>query len=193
MDILKWNYFETLHSILDKTNKQVSHFNSQSFQFGFHHIISDMSNFFNIYTYFFNNKKKEAQDNIDQENAYELGSQVIRICDKLGHPNCHLVMKTFQGDSHQRLRSDLKQRFKMVHTFKPISSRSTSKEVYLIGSGFSKSLFSEQQNIQLFTKIDEEVCKSKTELKKEITNTPLQNKQYLTKSEFLKNYQKIVE
>jgi 23S rRNA U2552 (ribose-2'-O)-methylase RlmE/FtsJ len=51
---------------------------------------------------------------------------------QLGTENCHLVMKTVEGDTQKRLVSLLEFFFQQVHRFKPKSSRKESAEHYIV-------------------------------------------------------------
>jgi 23S rRNA U2552 (ribose-2'-O)-methylase RlmE/FtsJ len=48
----------------------------------------------------------------------------------------HLIFKTFNGEETAQLFKEVKQLFEKTHCFKPDSSKSNSKEVYIIGQNF---------------------------------------------------------
>tara|TARA_Y100001970_G_scaffold290274_1_gene423432 strand:- start:83121 stop:83723 length:603 start_codon:yes stop_codon:yes gene_type:complete len=62
----------------------------------------------------------------------DLLENVLRIQSGYLKNKGHLVVKVFQGESLEFMRKKLKQLFKTVKVRKPISSRSSSREVYLV-------------------------------------------------------------
>lgn len=75
----------------------------------------------------------------DQALSYELADRAFQICrDFLVQRGC-FVVKIFEGPDVPYFRNLLQQDFVKVKTVKPKSSRSGSKEVFLVGLDFSSA------------------------------------------------------
>jgi 23S rRNA (uridine2552-2'-O)-methyltransferase len=73
---------------------------------------------------------------VDHIRIMDLCERIFFMCDKILQKGGSFVCKIFQGGAETSLLSLIKKRFKVVRHFKPKSSRSASKEMYLIASGF---------------------------------------------------------
>ena len=51
-------------------------------------------------------------------------------------PGGHFVVKIFEGGETKEYRDSLRPYFEKVKNFKPYSSRSESKEIFVVGLGF---------------------------------------------------------
>lgn len=65
--------------------------------------------------------------------SYELAQASLKLARKHLKSGGHLVTKIFPGAEFQDYLKTLRQHFTKVKTFKPQSTRKTSKEVYLVG------------------------------------------------------------
>ena len=70
----------------------------------------------------------------DHLKIIQLADQVLEFSKKYINQNGTLILKIFQGSNEKDFVSKLKTKFKIVKYFKPISSRQTSSEIYLICS-----------------------------------------------------------
>lgn len=75
----------------------------------------------------------------DHYNSIELGTSVIDFCKDHLNSGCSLVIKYFRGADDQELLSLARNMFKQVANFKPSSSRSESREIYLVARGKKSS------------------------------------------------------
>ena len=75
-------------------------------------------------------------EDVDQANFVEILESILSLCTDLLKKNGVLVMKFFIGTSYDFSREKLKKSFKKVTTFKPDSSRRSSKEVFFVCNGY---------------------------------------------------------
>lgn len=75
----------------------------------------------------------------DQCASADLCIQALNISKLFLRKGGHLVCKIFQGSEFNNVREEFSHCFKNVRVFKPDSSRSRSKEIYLIGLSFTFS------------------------------------------------------
>ncbi len=73
----------------------------------------------------------------DQALSYELADRAFQICRDFLVQRGRFVVKIFEGPDVPYFRSLLQQNFVKVKTVKPKSSRSGSKEIFLVGLDFS--------------------------------------------------------
>jgi 23S rRNA (uridine2552-2'-O)-methyltransferase len=73
---------------------------------------------------------------VDQPRAMYLVELALDMVDQVLAPGGHFLVKVFQGEGFQEYRQALQQRFKSLATRKPEASRSRSKELYLLASGY---------------------------------------------------------
>ncbi len=73
---------------------------------------------------------------IDQARSLNLLESALRICDQVLKSEGTLLAKTFEGESANEFRKMCKQRFKQIFIRKPRSSRSESREIYVLARGF---------------------------------------------------------
>ena len=100
----------------------------QSISDSFHLILSDMA------------PKTTGIKTVDHLRSYELCMKALEIADVLLKDDGTFVCKIFTGEELTRFREEVKKRFKSAKIFKPKSSRSESKEVFVIGMGYSSSV-----------------------------------------------------
>uniref|UniRef100_A0A146MAH2 rRNA methyltransferase 2, mitochondrial n=1 Tax=Lygus hesperus TaxID=30085 RepID=A0A146MAH2_LYGHE len=65
--------------------------------------------------------------------------RILELCGILYTPdstNTHLLMKCYQGEHFPTVLQQMRSRFQHAQTFKPKSSRPSSKEIYIYGRGF---------------------------------------------------------
>ena len=75
---------------------------------------------------------------IDQPKSIYLVELAIDLCDQVLRKNGNLVSKCFEGEGIGGIRQAFSERFRKVVNFKPKASRSKSREIYIIGLGFSR-------------------------------------------------------
>jgi 23S rRNA (uridine2552-2'-O)-methyltransferase len=73
---------------------------------------------------------------VDQARSMYLCELALDMCDSVLKVNGAFVIKVFQGEGFDQYFRDLRSRFKVLKTRKPDSSRTRSREVYLVASGF---------------------------------------------------------
>ncbi len=72
----------------------------------------------------------------DQAVATALGQDALACAGRLLKRGGNLVIKGFQGDMFEDFLAGVKQRFMIVHLFRPQSTRRGSAEIYLVGKNF---------------------------------------------------------
>ncbi len=72
---------------------------------------------------------------VDIPRAMYLVELCIELADQVLKPNGDLLMKVFQGEGYEQLLKALRSKYQKVITRKPDSSRSRSKEIYLLARG----------------------------------------------------------
>ena len=73
---------------------------------------------------------------VDQPRAMYLCELALDMCDQVLTPGGAFLAKVFQGEGFEAYFRDLKGRFDRLVTRKPAASRSRSREVYLLATGF---------------------------------------------------------
>ena len=86
---------------------------------------------------------------MDNLRSAELAETVLKICDSLLERNGSLIMKVFQGAEYENIIKKIKEKFKIVKTTKPESSRKSSTEMYVVAKGFRGTFESHQFNSRL--------------------------------------------
>jgi len=69
----------------------------------------------------------------DHQQSLNLARATLLLADKLLHPKGHFLVKVFQGEDFPVFFDEVKEQFAMVKTIKPKSSRTESREVFLLG------------------------------------------------------------
>ena len=77
-----------------------------------------------------------GMSDIDQPKSMYLVELALEMATECLKSNGNYVVKVFQGEGFDGYLREMKQRFSKVVTRKPDSSRSRSREVYLVGKGF---------------------------------------------------------
>lgn len=72
---------------------------------------------------------------VDIPRAMHLVELCIELADQVLKPKGDLLMKVFQGEGYEQLLKTLRSKYQKVISRKPDSSRSRSKEVYLLARG----------------------------------------------------------
>lgn len=72
----------------------------------------------------------------DQQQSLRLAREVLRLAGELLAPGGNLYCKVFEGEDFRELVEDARLQFGRVKVFKPKSSRSESREVFLLGLEF---------------------------------------------------------
>ena len=68
----------------------------------------------------------------DSEQSIELAERALFIAEKLLKFNGNFVVKVFQGKDLNKFIDRLKKRFRFVKSNKPLASKKTSKEIYIV-------------------------------------------------------------
>ena len=74
---------------------------------------------------------------VDSQRSYDLNAQALLLAKRHLKSGGTLVLKVFQGEPLNQLKSDFRSSFNSFKLFKPKSSRSESVEIYLLGFGMS--------------------------------------------------------
>ena len=74
---------------------------------------------------------------IDAERSYQLCQAALDIAQLTLRPGGAFICKIFQGQEFKRFSDSVRRRFRNSKIFKPQSSRKESKEIFIIGQGFS--------------------------------------------------------
>jgi 23S rRNA (uridine2552-2'-O)-methyltransferase len=77
---------------------------------------------------------------VDSQRSYDLNAQALMLAKRHLTSGGTLVLKAFQGEPLNQLKSDFRSCFNSLKLFKPKSSRSESVEIYLLGFGMSLQL-----------------------------------------------------
>jgi len=72
---------------------------------------------------------------VDSQRSYDLNSQALSFAQRHLKPGGTLVLKAFQGEPLNRLKSEIRPCFESFKLFKPKSSRSESVEIFVLGFG----------------------------------------------------------
>jgi 23S rRNA (uridine2552-2'-O)-methyltransferase len=75
---------------------------------------------------------------IDQPRSMYLAELALDLAQRVLKLQGNLLIKVFQGEGFDELRRDLRQNFARVQTRKPSASRSRSREVYQLATGFKR-------------------------------------------------------
>ena len=75
----------------------------------------------------------------DQANSLELCERALEVAQVRLKPGGHFVVKNFEGPDTKGYTDSMRPLFAKVKTFKPKSSRSESKEMFIVGLGFRRN------------------------------------------------------
>ncbi len=75
---------------------------------------------------------------LDGNNSLELCYGALTIAQAVLSNNGAMVIKIFQSEVSDDFYTQLKPNFRNIHTFKPVSSRFESKEMFIIAKGFKR-------------------------------------------------------
>jgi len=75
---------------------------------------------------------------IDTIRSADLADNALKVCDHLLMQGGNFVLKVFQGEEYDNILNNIKERFKVVKTTKPPSSRKGSVEMYVVAKGFRR-------------------------------------------------------
>lgn len=78
-----------------------------------------------------------GNDSVDQPRSMYLVELALDMCHQVLKPGGSFAVKVFQGEGFDQFFRDVKKAFKTVKSRKPDSSRSRSREVYIVATGFS--------------------------------------------------------
>ena len=70
---------------------------------------------------------------VDSQRSYDLNCQALQLAQMHLKPGGTMILKAFQGEPLNQLKSQVRDRFKSFKLFKPRSSRSESVEIFLLG------------------------------------------------------------
>ncbi len=77
---------------------------------------------------------------LDAYKSYELSLKSLETAKKVLKENGNFLVKVFQGEEFESLLSEIRKNFSFVKSFKPKSTRSASKEIYIIAKDYRKSI-----------------------------------------------------
>jgi 23S rRNA (uridine2552-2'-O)-methyltransferase len=77
-----------------------------------------------------------GNESADSARSMYLVELALDMCEQVLKKNGAFVVKVFQGEGFESFMKDVKQRFKIVKTRKPDSSRARSREVYIVATGY---------------------------------------------------------
>lgn len=69
----------------------------------------------------------------DHQQSLNLARITLTLCDTLLHSKGHYLVKVFQGGDFPEFVGEVKKKFRMVKVLKPQSSRTESREVFVLG------------------------------------------------------------
>jgi len=75
---------------------------------------------------------------VDQQKSLHLAKRSLEIAEQLLDKDGNYYCKIFQGEDAPEFINDVRDRFTTTRTFKPKSSRTESREVFVLGMGFLK-------------------------------------------------------
>jgi len=76
---------------------------------------------------------------LDHARQISLTQSAVSIAEKILAKNGNAVLKAFEGEMLNELKSELKTKFNKLHLYKPKSSRKASSEIYLVCLGYDAS------------------------------------------------------
>jgi len=76
---------------------------------------------------------------VDQDRSLELVEMVLDLVDDFLVPGGSIVLKVFESQRAQDFLKLQKKNFEHIHFFRPKSTRSTSKEMFVIGKNWKKN------------------------------------------------------
>lgn len=94
---------------------------------GFHVVLSDMA------------PRTTGSQYADHQQSLRLARRVLELSSSFLHENGTLYMKVFQGEDFPAFLQECKPFFATVKVVKPKSSRSESREVFVLGRGFRRA------------------------------------------------------
>ncbi|MGD9057361.1 MAG: RlmE family RNA methyltransferase [Desulfobacterales bacterium] len=75
---------------------------------------------------------------LDATRSFQLCEAALNVAEMALKPGGSFICKIFQGEEFKIFSGSVKNRFRTHRIFKPQSSRKESKEIFLVGMGFSK-------------------------------------------------------
>jgi len=76
---------------------------------------------------------------VDQQQSLNLARRVLELAESLLANEGNLYVKVFEGEDFKEFADSVRKSFKTVKIFKPKSSRSESREVFILGMEFVKN------------------------------------------------------
>lgn len=77
---------------------------------------------------------------LDSYKSYELSLKSLEVAKKVLKEHGNFLVKIFQGEEFSSLLAEIKKNFVFVKGYKPKSTRSSSKEIYIIAKDYRKSI-----------------------------------------------------
>ena len=75
---------------------------------------------------------------LDATRSFQLCQAALNVAEMALKPNGSFICKIFQGEEFKEFSESVKSRFRKHRIFKPHSSRKESKEIFILGIGFTK-------------------------------------------------------
>lgn len=92
----------------------------------FHVVLSDMA------------PRTSGNKWVDQQRSLRLAERSLEIAVRMLYEGGNFFCKIFQGEDFPEFVNEVRKRFKMMKTVKPKSSRTESREVFVLGMGLKK-------------------------------------------------------
>lgn len=92
----------------------------------FHVVLSDMA------------PKTSGNKWVDQQRSLRLAERSLEIAEQMLYEGGNFFCKVFQGEDFPEFVNEVRKRFKMTKTIKPKSSRTESREVFVLAMGLKK-------------------------------------------------------
>lgn len=90
----------------------------------------------------------------DHQQSLNLIRQTLVMAETLLHEKGHFLCKAFQGEDFPVFVAEMQTHFEMVKVLKPKSSRTESREVFILGMGFKKMKSEPSGTIAVSTQLD---------------------------------------
>ncbi len=75
---------------------------------------------------------------LDTYKSYELSLTSLKVAKKVLKKNGNFLVKVFQGEKFDSLLAEIRKNFSFVKSYKPKSTRSASKEIYIVAKSYIK-------------------------------------------------------
>ena len=77
---------------------------------------------------------------IDSKKSFDLSLKAFNIAKEVLKKNGNFLVKIFQGEEFETLLKEIKKNFVFCKSYKPKSTRPSSKEIYIVATGYRKAI-----------------------------------------------------